>query len=60
MLKYSFDMPAEAKRIEDAVVAVLEGGWRTGDIFREGPGVTKVGTKEMGEKVRQAILNSKG
>lgn len=58
MLNYSFDMPNEAALIERAVEKVLTDGWRTGDIFREGPGITKVGTKEMGEKVRQAIINS--
>ncbi len=58
MLKYSFDMPNEAALIDRSVEKVLTDGWRTADIFREGPGVTKVGTIEMGEKVRQAILNS--
>jgi 3-isopropylmalate dehydrogenase len=55
MLKYSFDLPAEAALIEEAVERVLADGYRTGDIFREGPGVRRVGTKEMGEKVRAAI-----
>lgn len=55
MLKYSFDLPQEAALIEEAVERVLAGGYRTGDIYREGPGVRRVGTKEMGEKVREAI-----
>ena len=55
MLKYAFDLTAEADRIDEAVEQVLAGGYRTGDIFREGPGVRLVGTKEMGEKVREAI-----
>jgi 3-isopropylmalate dehydrogenase len=55
MLKYSFDLPAEAALIEEAVERVLADGDRTGDIYREGPGVRRVGTKEMGEKVRGAI-----
>lgn len=55
MLKYSFDLPAEAALIEEAVEHVLAGGSRTGDIFREGPGVRRVGTKEMGELVRAAV-----
>jgi 3-isopropylmalate dehydrogenase len=55
MLKYSFDLPAEAALIEEAVERVLADGYRTGDIYREGPGVRRVGTKEMGEKVREAI-----
>ena len=57
MLKYSFDLPAEAAWIEEAVERVLADGYRTGDIYREGPGVRRVGTKEMGEKVRGAIRN---
>jgi 3-isopropylmalate dehydrogenase len=55
MLKYSFDLPAEAALIEEAVERVLADGYRTGDLFREGPGVRRVGTKEMGEKVREAV-----
>ncbi len=55
MLKYSFDLPAEALLIENAVERVLADGYRTADIFREGPGVRRVGTKEIGEKVREAI-----
>jgi 3-isopropylmalate dehydrogenase len=56
MLKYSFDMPAEAARIEKAVERVLADGYRTGDIYREGEG-RKVGTTEMGDRVREAVLN---
>lgn len=56
MLKYSFDMPAEAARIEKAVERVLADGYRTGDIYREGEG-KKVGTTEMGDRVRDAVLN---
>ena len=55
MLKYSFDRSAEAALIEEAVERVLADGCRTGDIYREGPGVRRVGTVEMGEKVREAI-----
>ena len=54
MLKYSFDMPAEASWIERAVARVLADGYRTGDIYREGEG-KKVGTTEMGERVRDAV-----
>lgn len=46
MLRYSFDMAAEADCIESAVSAVLEAGYRTGDIFS--PGCTQVGCREMG------------
>ncbi len=55
MLKYSLNLPAEAALIEEAVERVLADGYRTGDIYREGPGVRRVGTKEMGERVREAI-----
>lgn len=55
MLKYSFDMPAEAAMIEKAVERVLADGYRTGDIYREGEG-NRVGTTEMGDRVRQAVL----
>jgi 3-isopropylmalate dehydrogenase len=55
MLTYSFDMPEEAALIEGAVERVLGAGYRTGDIYREGTGVRKVGTREMGDTVRQTI-----
>jgi len=58
MLYYSFNMPGESALIENAVGKVLVDGYRTGDIFREGPGVRKVGTAEMGEKVRQTIRDN--
>ena len=58
MLHYSFDMLGESALIENAVGKVLVDGYRTGDIFREGPGVRKVGTAEMGEKVRQTIRDN--
>jgi 3-isopropylmalate dehydrogenase len=44
-LRYSFDMIAEADRLEAAISATLERGLRTPDIFSEG--TTKVGTTEM-------------
>ena len=47
MLRYSFNLENEAKDIENAVVKVLEEGYRTGDIKSEG--TTLVGTKEMGD-----------
>ncbi len=55
MLEYSFDLSVEAALIDESVERVLADGYRTGDIYREGPGVRRVGTKEMGEKVRGAI-----
>ena len=50
MFRYSFDLPAEAKAIEDAVDAVLNEGWRTADIAK--PGEETVGTLKMGELIR--------
>ena len=49
MLKYSFDLDAEAKAIEDAVSAVLKEGYRTIDIMSEG--MKQIGTKEMGDRI---------
>lgn len=53
MLRYSFDLEEEAKAIEDAVMKVLDKGYRTGDIYSEG--MKKVGTKEMGELIANEI-----
>ena len=54
MLRYSFDLDAEAEAVENAVIKVLDEGFRTGDIFQ--PGDTLVGTKEMGDKIVEMIL----
>jgi 3-isopropylmalate dehydrogenase len=53
MLRYAFDLQAEAKSVEDAVAGVLEKGYRTGDIYSDG--MTKVGTIEMGELIIQNL-----
>ena len=53
LLRYSFALSAEAKIIEDAVLAVLNEGYRTADIMSEG--MKKVGTKEMGDLVVKKI-----
>ena len=48
MLRFSFDMPREADCIESAVSAVLDGGYRTGDILPSGENqCTLVGCREM-------------
>jgi len=49
MLRYSFDMEEEAKSVEAAVEKVLEEGYRTGDIYKDG--CKKCSTKEMGDLV---------
>ena len=52
MLRYSFDMAEEADCIENAVSAVLDGGYRTGDILPSDPsGCTLVGCREMGSLI---------
>jgi len=53
MLRYSFDLDAEADAIENAVQAVLEEGYRTDDIYTEG--CTKVGTIRMGDLIAERI-----
>ena len=53
MLRHSFGMELEAKRIEDAVSGVLDQGYRTADIMSEG--MTLVGTKEMGRRIAEAL-----
>ena len=53
MLRYSFDLPAEADAIEDAVSRVLDAGYRTGDIYS--PGCTKVGCTQMGNLIREQL-----
>ncbi|MFN1208736.1 isocitrate/isopropylmalate family dehydrogenase, partial [Enterococcus lactis] len=47
MLRYSFNLQAQADAVEQAVAHVLEAGLRTGDIMQ--PGAMKVGTLEMGD-----------
>jgi 3-isopropylmalate dehydrogenase len=44
-MRYSFDMVAEADRLEAAIAATLDQGVRTADIWSEGK--TKVGTTDM-------------
>ena len=55
-LRYSFDMGAEADRVEAAVEKVLADGTRTGDLLNE-PGATPATTSEMGDAV-VATLNA--
>jgi 3-isopropylmalate dehydrogenase len=53
MLRYTFALEGEARRIENAVKKVLSQGYRTGDIFE--PGMKRVGTSEMGDAVLAAL-----
>ena len=49
MLRYSFDLKAEADALEMAVDRTLDQGWRTADIFTEG--MRLCGTQAMGQAV---------
>lgn len=53
MLRYSFDLDAEADMIEKAVKKVLEDGYRTVDIMSDG--MVQVGTKAMGDLIIERI-----
>ena len=53
MLRFSFDMAAEADAIENAVSRVLDAGYRTGDIYA--PGCTRIGCSEMGRRIMENI-----
>ena len=53
MLKYSFGMEEESACIEAAVNAVLNAGYRTGDMMSKG--TTLVSCNEMGEKIAAAL-----
>ena len=56
MLRFSFDMPREADCIESAVSAVLDGGYRTGDILPSGENqCTLVGCREMGRLILENL-----
>ena len=53
MLRYSLNLDQEADAVEKAVQTVLTQGYRTPDIMSEG--CTCVGTREMGDKIAEAI-----
>jgi 3-isopropylmalate dehydrogenase len=53
LLRYSLDRGADADRIEQSVVRVLEQGHRTRDIAAAGEKV--VGTREMGDRVLREL-----
>lgn len=54
MLRYTFDLNEEAGRIDQAVLTVLDQGYRTADLAK--PGEKAVGTKEMGDAVVAALV----
>lgn len=53
MLRYSFDMPAEADAIENAVSAYLDAGYRTADIMSDG--MTVVGCRKCGDLILENL-----
>jgi len=53
LLRHSLGLVAEAARVERAVERVLDAGYRTRDIHA--PGTRLVGTREMGDRVVEAL-----
>ncbi|MCT7980773.1 3-isopropylmalate dehydrogenase [Laspinema olomoucense] len=53
MLRYGLDQPEAAIKIEQAVLQVLDAGYRTGDIMSEG--MKLVGCRQMGDALLQAL-----
>ena len=53
MLRYSFQLSAEADAVEAAVDKALADGWRTADIAKAGE--TVIGTQQMGKVIRDNI-----
>ncbi|EAW36666.1 3-isopropylmalate dehydrogenase [Lyngbya sp. PCC 8106] len=56
MLRYGLDQPSAADKIEQAVLKVLDWGYRTGDIKSEG--MKLVGCREMGEILALALAEA--
>jgi 3-isopropylmalate dehydrogenase len=56
LLRHSFGLDAEADAIVKAIRKVMEQGFRTQDLARTNPeGLTVLGTREMGAKVRETV-----
>ncbi|MFZ9737789.1 MAG: 3-isopropylmalate dehydrogenase [Prochlorotrichaceae cyanobacterium] len=53
MLRYGLNQPKAADRLEKATIAVLDRGYRTGDIFSEG--TTLVGCQAMGKALMEVL-----
>jgi 3-isopropylmalate dehydrogenase len=54
LFEHGLARPKDAARVRRAVEVVLDKGYRTGDLGG-GPGLTLLGTREMGERVREAL-----
>ena len=63
MLRYSFDMPAEAQAIENAVSTLLDEGYRTADIMpsesTEIAKCKKIGCHECGRLIAEFLTKEK-
>jgi len=57
MLRYSLGMVEAADLVEKSVLRVLEDGYRTYDIMSDG--MTKVGTREMGDLIVKKVSGAK-
>ena len=57
MLKYSFGLNTACSDIEQAVKNVLKEGYRTKDIFTNSPNTKIVSTTQIGELIKEKILN---
>lgn len=55
LLEISFNELGAAKAIKEAVLKVLEAGYRTGDIFTGAAGEKRVGTVEMGDLITSEL-----
>ena len=53
LLSYAFNLDKEATAVEQAILHVLEQGYRTKDIHSEGTAL--VGTQEMGRLILQEL-----
>ena len=53
MLRYGLNQPEAAQKLEQAVLKVLDGGARTGDIMS--PGMKQLGCRAMGEKLLKVL-----
>jgi 3-isopropylmalate dehydrogenase len=53
-LRYSFDLKRWADLLDEAIAAALARNLRTGDIMQ--PGMKRVGTREMGEAIREELV----
>jgi hypothetical protein len=57
MLRYQFNLEAEARAIETAVDEVLKAGVLTGELVQKGSGVKPVNCRQMGDAIVAAIKN---